>query len=359
MHYVTISVLVLSNDDFFGLVNSMDTTMTNQITAELRTLLLLTNTEVQIATARQAQARTDAVRRELAQNADNGVSRARAIEATLRELGGVPDVVSPLLGRVSALVKTMVEQAEPLPQALLEDLAMEHQLADRSRYLKALATAADSPRVTRLAERLITAHDATVEWLTTVLAEDALGGPTALRATPLQAVTRVAARVAGTPARAAAEGINQAVSAVRGARGGVQEAAEEVATRGARVAEDITETVTAGRDASLAKREEVAVREGKTNRAKTVRRARTRVGGLKASELPIAAYPTKNIADAVAAIKALSTSEDLQAVLGFEEAHKNRRGVVSATQAHLATIAKDVVGIPTTNTSKTGAASTS
>ncbi len=40
-------------------------------------------------------------------------------------------------------------------------------------------------------------------------------------------------------------------------------------------------------------------------------------------------------------------------MLGFEEAHKNRRSVVSATQAHLATIAKDVVGIPTPDAAKT------
>ena len=319
--------------------------MTTQITAQLRTLLLLTNTEVQIATARQTQARTDAVRRELAQNADNGVSRGKAIEATLRRLGGVPDVLSPLLGRVSALVKTMVEQAEPLEEALMEDLALEHQLADRARYLKALATAADAPRVVSLAERLITAHDATVAWLTTVLAEDALGGPTALRATPLQAVARVAARVAGTPARTAAEGINQAVSAVRSARGGVEDAADELATRGARAAEAITETVSAGRDAGLAKAEELATRDGNTTRARSVRRARVQVGGLKASELPIAGYPTKNIPDTITAIKDLRTAEDLRAVLGFEEAHKNRRSVVSATQTHLADIAKDVVGV--------------
>jgi len=207
--------------------------------------------------------------------------------------------------------------------------------------------------VVALAERFITAHDATVEWLTTVLAEDALGGPTALRATPLQAATRVAARVAGTPARATAEGINQAVSAVRGARRGVQDAAEELVTRGAQAAEELTQTVTAGRDAGLAKAEELATRDGNTNRAKGVRRARAQTGGLRASELPIAEYPAKNVTDAVAAIKELSTAEDLQAMLRFEEAHKNRRSVVSATQAHLATVAKDVVGIPSGDAAST------
>ena len=327
--------------------------MTSQLTTQLRTLLLLTNTEVQIAMARQGQDCTDAVRRELSQNADNGITRAQAIERALRQLGGIPDVVSPLLGRVSALVKTIVEQGEPLEEALMEDLALEHQLADRARYLKALATAADAPRVVTLAERLITAHDATVTWLTTVLAEDALGGPTALRATPLQAVTRTATRIVGTPARVAAEGINQAVAAVRGARGGIEDAAEEFATRSTKAAEAISETVTAGRNAGLAKAEELATRDGNTTRAKQVRRTRAKVGGLKATELPIKDYPTRNITDTVTAVQKLTTATDLQAVLSFEENHKNRPGVINATQTHLADIARDTVGVSADNNDTT------
>ena len=62
---------------------------TNKIVFQLRALLQLTNTEIQIA-----QARTDAVRRELARNADHATTRARLIARTLRDLGGVPDVVS-------------------------------------------------------------------------------------------------------------------------------------------------------------------------------------------------------------------------------------------------------------------------
>ena len=62
--------------------------------ARLRTIHELTNTETQIA-----QARTDAVRRELTENADNARARAAAIEAAIRDLGGLPDVVGPLVGR--------------------------------------------------------------------------------------------------------------------------------------------------------------------------------------------------------------------------------------------------------------------
>jgi hypothetical protein len=53
----------------------------------------------------------------------------------------------------------------------------------RARYLKALAEAARRTDVRAVAERLQTAHSATVEWISTVLAEEALGGPAALRRT--------------------------------------------------------------------------------------------------------------------------------------------------------------------------------
>ncbi len=323
----------------------MTTSNSNLVSAQLRTLLLLTNTEAQLATTRQAQARTDAVRVELARNADNARARARAIEVALRELGGVPDVLTPALGRVGSLVKTVAEAPKPLAGALLDDLTLEHQLADRARYLKALATAAGATRVVALADRLITAHDATVEWLTTVLAEDALGGPTALRATPLQAVTATTARVIGGPARWSAAGVNRAVAAVRGTRGRVAEATGELAERGAQVTGEVIDTLTASRDAGLAKAEELARRDGADDRVDALHATRVATGSLDANELPITGYDELSVSDAVTAVKELEDSTDVRAVLGYEEAHKNRRSVVSATQAQLASIAKEVVGI--------------
>ena len=141
---------------------------TTRLLAQLRTLLDLTNTEIQIAETRVIQARTEAVRRELTQNAENGRERAEAIQASIRELGGYPDVIGPFLGRAAAAVKALTEQAEPFDEALLGDLALEDQLLDRARYTKALAIAAKNKDVEGLADRLITAHTATVEWLTTV-----------------------------------------------------------------------------------------------------------------------------------------------------------------------------------------------
>src|ERR687884_489684 len=119
----------------------------------------------------------------------------------LRALGGVPDVVTPAVGRLSAVLKATFEQAEPLEEALLQDLQLEHQLLDRATYVKVLAEKAELPRVRQLAERLITAHEATVEWLTVVMAEEALGGPAALQPTPAQRVAGTAVRAANAPYR--------------------------------------------------------------------------------------------------------------------------------------------------------------
>ncbi len=54
--------------------------------------------------------------------------------------GGVPEVVGPFLGRAAATVKAMADQALPFDEALLGDLALEHQLLDRARYIKARAS---------------------------------------------------------------------------------------------------------------------------------------------------------------------------------------------------------------------------
>ncbi|MBF6482405.1 ferritin-like domain-containing protein, partial [Nocardia cyriacigeorgica] len=106
---------------------------TATLLAQLRAVLDLTNTEIQIAETRLAQARTEAVHRELSENADNARARAEAIEAAVRELGGVPPLIGPFLGRAGAAIKAMVEQAQPFEEALLGELTLEHQLLDRAR----------------------------------------------------------------------------------------------------------------------------------------------------------------------------------------------------------------------------------
>src|ERR687890_601961 len=106
-----------------------------------------------------------------------------------------------LVNQLRALVKATLEQAEPIEEALLQDLQLEHNLLDRATYLKVLADTAGQTKVRQLAEKLIDAHKATVEWLTVVLAEEALGGPAALVPTPLQKVAGGVARAGNPPVR--------------------------------------------------------------------------------------------------------------------------------------------------------------
>jgi bacterioferritin (cytochrome b1) len=318
----------------------------SKLISQLRALVLLTQTEEQVARTRISQARTDAVRRELTQNADNAAARALEITEQLRAVGGVPDVVTPALGRLSAILKATFEQAAPLEEALLSDLQLEHQLLDRATYLKVLADQAGQTTVRQLAEKLITAHEATVEWLTVVLAEEAMGGPAALVATPVQKVAGGVARAVNAPVRFWANTVNNAVDTVKHAGEETSERFTAVTERASALSEAVRETLSAGRGASLRKAEQVATREGNKTAAKTAKAARVELGDVSAAELPIKNYDDLTVADAIKAIKGLKTPKDLHVVIHYEEAHKNRSSVVSATQTQLADLAKDAVGVP-------------
>lgn len=314
---------------------------TTRLLAQLRTLLDLTNTEIQIAETRVAQARTDAVRRELSQNAGNGRQRAEAIQSAIRDLGGYPDVIGPFLGRAAAAVKALTEQAEPFDEALLGDLALEDQLLDRARYTKALAVAAKRQDVVDLADRLITAHAATVDWLTTVLAEDALGGPAALRRTPIQMAAGTAVKLVNLPVAWSARGVDRAVDALRS----TGPAINDLVKRGGNAGEIAAKALSASQSAALRAAERVTRSEGANRTADALHSSRATVGVLEASELPIANYDDLNVNDAVAAIRELTAPDDVRVVIAYEEAHKNRQGVVSAAQTRVAAIAQEVVGI--------------
>lgn len=314
---------------------------TSTLLAQLRAVLQLTNTEIQIAETRIAQARTEAVRTELTQNAANGRARAEDIESTLRDLGGLPDVVGPLVGRTLAMFKTLVEQAQPFDEALLGDLALEQQLLGRSKYVKALATAANETSVVSLADRLIKAHSATVEWLETVLAEDALGGPVALRRTPFQAAAGGAVKIVNAPANWSARGLDRALDAARTTPNRLS----ELLGRGAHAGDVAAKALSASRDAALEAAEGVTREEGADGAADRIHAARSAGGILEASELPIDDYDSLNVSESVSAIKGLTDPSDVRTVLAFEEAHKNRHGVVSAAQTRLAAIAKDVIAV--------------
>jgi hypothetical protein len=317
----------------------------NKLINQLRALLLLTQTEEQIARTRISQARTDAVRRELTQNADNAADRTRAITDQLRALGGVPDVVTPALGRLSALVKAALEQAEPIEEALLQDLQLEHNLLDRATYLKVLAESAGQTKVKALAERLITAHEATVEWLTVVLAEEALGGPSALVATPFQKVAGAAARSVNAPVRFVANTVNKAVDSVQHVGDEAEGGARSVAGRAAALNDAVRETLAVGRAASLRRAERIARRDGNTDAADVARSAREQLGDVAADELPVKGFDSLNTTDAAKAVKELTEPRDIRVIIRYEETHKNRSSVVSAAQAALKDVAKEAVGV--------------
>jgi hypothetical protein len=319
----------------------MTTNITNTLIAQLRAMLDLTNTEVQVAETRVTQARTEAVRRELTQNAANGRARAESIEAAIRDLGGLPDVIGPFFGRAAAAVKALTEQAQPFDEALLGDLALEHQLFDRARYVKALAVAAKRSDVEALATRLMTAHSATVDWLATVLAEDALGGPAALRRTPLQAAAGTAMTLVNLPVNLSVRGLDRAVDTVRA----TPLALSELIGRGRRAGDVAAKTLTASRDAALETAEQVTRDGGAEQAADVLHSVRSASGVLDSSELPIAGFDELNVSQAVAAVKDLTDPSDVRAVLAYEEANKQRQGVISAAQTRVAQIAQEVVGI--------------
>jgi hypothetical protein len=316
-----------------------------KIINQLRALVLLTQTEEQIARTRVAQARTDAVRRELTQNADHAAERTQAITEQLRALGGVPDVVTPAIGRLSAVLKATFEQVEPLEEALLQDLQLEHQLLDRATYVKVLAEKNELPKVHRLAERLIAAHEATVEWLTVVLAEEALGGPAALQPTPLQRVAGGAARAANAPYRFVANAVNEALDTAQQRREAAGDRLQEAAGKATQFTGAVRETLEVGRAATLRRAERIARREGNTQAAETAKKAREELGDVTADELPIKNYDSLSVADTVKAVKQLKTPHDINVVIRYEETHKNRSNVASAAQTQLAALAKEAVGV--------------
>src|SRR4051812_784085 len=318
---------------------------TAKILNQLRALVLLTQTEEQVARTRVSQARTDAVRRELNQNADHAAERTQAITEQLRSLGGVPDVVTPAIGRLAAVLKATFEQGEPLEEALLQDLLLEHQLLDRATYLKVLAEKAELTKVRQLAERLITAHEATVEWLTVVLAEEALGGPAALQPTPLQRVAGGAANVAIAPYRFWANRVNETVNGVKERRAQAEERLGEVAGKAGSLTAAVRETLAAGRSASLRRAERIARREGRRDEADAVKATREELGDVSADELPIKGYDSLSQQDAIKAVKQLKTAHDINVIIRYEETHKGRSSVASAAQTQLAALAKEAVGI--------------
>lgn len=317
-------------------------TDTPAVVAQLRTLEQLTRSENLVARIRIAQARTDETRRELEDNAASAERRLARIQDALRELDAVPDVVGTLAGRILALVKSQVEQAQRFDEALLGDLALERQLQDRARYLRALTTNGPT-RVHRLAGELVEAHTETVEWLTTVLAQEAAGGPAPLRATPLQVVRGGITQVVRLPARVTAESINRAGYRISRAGEQARRSVQNLTGGVDRAARDAGDILGSGVDAALDRAEEVARREGADEAERAVHGTRRARGILSAAELPIDGFDSLSVPDAAEAVRGLDAPEDVQAVLRYEEQHKNRTGVVTVARSRHAEVARETV----------------
>jgi bacterioferritin (cytochrome b1) len=220
--------------------------------SELKDLLRLTAFEQTVATVRRAQARTSPIERELAENAHKAGERLDLLKSAVASLGGAPDLVTPALGRAGAFVQTQVNQVQTLQGALLGDLALEHQLRERTRYARTLAQSLGEEQVLPVLDRLEVAHSATIEWLETRLAEVGRTGSSALRATPVQAVVTVARRAARVPFGVLTGGVNRAGGVVARMTGNapqpLQDVLADVEDAAARASErviDITERGTA------------------------------------------------------------------------------------------------------------------
>ncbi|MFP5072159.1 ferritin-like domain-containing protein [Pseudonocardia nantongensis] len=317
-------------------------TDTPAVVAQLRTLEQLTRTENQVARLRVAQARTDRTRRELEDNAGRAERRLVRIQDALRELDAVPDVVGTLAGRIVALGKSQAEQAQRFDEALLGDLALERQLQDRARYLQAL-TVHGPAEVHRLAGELVEAHTETVEWLTTVLAEEAVGGPAPLRATPLQVVRGGITHAVRLPGRVTADGINRAGHEISRAGERARRSMFALTDGVQRAVRDTGEILGTGLDAALDRAENVARREGADDAVRAVHGTRRARGALTSAELPVTDYDALSVPDAAEAVRGLDAPEDVQAVLRYEELHKNRSGVVTVARTRHAEVARETV----------------
>ena len=312
----------------------------NELVSQLNALLRLTQTETMIAETRRGQAATDAIERELAVNADKCRERAGLLATALRNLGAVPDVVGAATGRFGAIVKSTVEQGQNLTEALLGDLALEHQLLSRVRLAKMMAERLDESRTLRVLDRLEVAHEATIEWLMTRLGEIAIDAPPSLRPTPMQSVVGIGRRLTALPANQYAEFVNRSVETTT--RFG-RRAAETISInidRSRQLIEAAGDIWTAGRDAALKRSEQAAADGGARQTARDLNRVRRGLGAVDGDELPIRNYDSLTADDAISRIDRLRDADDVRTLLAYETANKRRKGVTGVLQTRLRILAE-------------------
>ena len=139
------------------------------------------------------------------------------------------------------------------------------------------------------------------------------------------------------PTRQSSNLVNKLVNVARRGNARVQESTDTAITKVRRTAEATGEVVEAGRDAALARTEEVAPNAGVR---RVARQTRSNLGTVDAKALPIANYDALTRDAAITKIRDLEDSDDLRMVMRYEEAHKNRKAVTNAADRQLTELAE-------------------
>jgi bacterioferritin (cytochrome b1) len=324
----------------------------SMLVSELQNLLRLTAFEQTIATVRRTQAASTPIAEELKANAQKAMERNRLLQDAVRQVGGVPDVVGAALGKAGAFLQTQLNQVQTLQGALLGDLALEHQLRERTRYARTLAESLGYHQVLPALERLETAHTATIEWLEARLDEVGRTGTSALEATPVQAAVGSFRKVAGAPFALFAASVNRGSSLLhRGARNAVQTAGTDAQTA-AQTAGDAAQSaaqtaVTAASSAASTAAEQVSsaadttadvVSTGADKAAQATDSAAEQVLDLTdvdEDRPPFAGYATLSGDSVMRHVRDSDDVEHLREIMAYEQAHKARKGVLGALQDRL------------------------
>jgi bacterioferritin (cytochrome b1) len=290
--------------------------------SELQDLLRLTAFEQTVAGIRRSQASSTPIAGELAANAEKAGERRALLSDAVRQLGGVPDVVGATLGRAGALVQGQLNQVQTLQGALLGDLALEHELRERARYARTLADSLGYAQVLPVLDRLDTAHTATIEWLETRLAEVGRTGTSAIHATPVQAAVTGARRVLAVPFGVVSGTVNRGSALLARKASTVEDVAADAGQRAAGQAKQKAEQV-AGKAGQAA--DEVID-----------------LAGADAEHPPFAAYDRLSGDSVMRHVSDTEDVDELRRILAFEQAHKDRKGVVQAAEARLAELLSPV-----------------
>ncbi len=379
----------------------------DMLVSELQNLLRLTAFEQTIAAVRRSQAATTAVAEELRANYAKSVERSQLLQDAVRQAGGVPDVVGSALSKAGAFVQTQVNQVQTLQGALLGDLALEHQLRERTRYARTLAESLGYYQLIPVFERLDVAHTATIEWLEARLTEVGRTGTSALQATPVQALVGATRKIALLPFGVFAATVNRGTSLLRKgastatatatsaastaadtAREGVQTAARTAGEAAETAVDTVTRTASdaAGAVSETASTVAGTVAEGAQSAAQTVSDTATSAaeavgsgaqtvaettaqaaettgeaveGAARATEQatqteveqvldltdvdedkpPFAGYASLSGDSVMRHARDSEDVEHLREILAFEQAHKNRKGVIGALNERLTELA--------------------